>query len=127
MNALFIIGVVVGFVGLVAFVIAAATKKTGLMIAALAVVVLVAGLMIAFCSRPASSENYRVVYSKYNEIVVIDDKDGSTKRYKLDDIIHSESEFQIGDRVTVIVNAAGKPMFITTDTAIVVPTPEPSN
>ncbi len=130
MNVLFIIGVVAGVIGLAVFIAGATTKKIGVMITAFVVVVFVSGLMIALCARPASSESYRVVFSKDNEIVLIDDNNGATKRYKLDDVIHSDSEFQIGDYVTVITNAAGKPMFITTDTSVieVLPnTPEPAH
>lgn len=126
MNALFIVGVIVGFVGLLLFIYGAAAKKqVGVMMTGFILVVVITGLMIALCARPASSETYRVVYSKGYEIVVIDDDDGSTSRFNLNKITHDAGEYQIGDHVTVIVNAAGKPMFITTNTEIVVPVNEP--
>ncbi len=73
----------------------------------------VGGMMIAaillHISDPVSHE-YRVVYTKNDEVVLIDDNDGNTKRYNLDEVIHENVDFQIGDQVVVITSSIGKPM-----------------
>lgn len=78
-------------------------------------------VILLHVSEPESHE-YRVVYVKDAEVVMIDDNDGITKRYSLDEVIHGTEKFQIGDQVVVITDKTGKPLYITAASQVA-PTP----
>ena len=77
--------------------------------AALAIIVAVS--MFVYHAVPVSTHEYRVVYSKDAVVVLVDDTDGSTKRYDIESIPHLEYEYAVGDYVTVVDNGV-KPVFI---------------
>ena len=88
------------------------SREKSLMIVTIgAVLAIVAAVsMFVYHVMPVSTHEYRVVYSKDAVVVLVDDTDGSTKRYNIESIPHLD-EYAVGDYVTVVDNGV-KTVFI---------------
>ncbi len=126
MNVLLIVLVFFALLTIVAIaILGAISKKPSILLLALIAIAIMAPVLLAQ-AEPADSREYRVIYSKDSDIVVVDDETGKTRRYSLDGIIHEDVSYKIGDYVTVIVTGTGSTVYIApSDQNVVVPEKDP--
>ena len=107
-------------------IIGANKKRMSIVVLALMFALLLSGVLLALNAKAADSQEYRVVYSKDSEIVVVNDENGKTIRYTLDKIIHEDASYDVGDYVTVVVTGTSHTVYIApSEHSVVVPEKDP--
>ena len=116
---LFWMAVAIACIGVVLLSVGIAKSKKAALSFGLIAVILAMGMLILLLVAPITSTvTRRVVYARNGEIVVINDESGHTERITLKGVAHRDISYEVGDIITVVYNASGNPVYITTDRAI---------
>ncbi len=113
MNALFWFLVIALGITLIVCVVGMEKKSLGIVLIGSVLAIALAGAALFAHVWPTSNTEYRIVYVKDADVVVIDDNDGSTKRYNLDKIAHSDVTYDVGSHIAIVTDCLGNPVFIT--------------
>ena len=118
LNALYFCLILAIVLAVIIFICGIKKAKTGIMV--LAFVLLAAVTLATLFSQgmKTTSYDYRVVYFKDSIIVTVDDNNGATKRFNLNEVAHAEVDFAVNTQVTVVTSSLGKPVFIAPSDAV---------
>ena len=107
-------------------IVGAYKKKVAIVVVAFVLALILAVGFLVMHMKQCDAKEYRVVYSKENVIVVIDDEDGKTTRYDLNDVMHADVNYAVGDNVVVVLTGVKNTAYIApSDHAIVMPSNDP--
>lgn len=123
MNVLFsLFGLLAVCIVTIIAIVGACRKKVAVVVVAFVLTLILAiGFMIVQM-KPCGAQIYRIVYSKENVIVVIDDENGKTTRYDLNDVTHADVDYAVGEKVVVVFTGVKNTAYIApSDHAIITP------
>ena len=129
MNVLFLLfGLLAVCIVTIIAIVGACRKKVAIVVVAFVLAVILAIGLLIVQMKPCDAQIYRIVYSKENVIVVIDDEDGKTTRYDLNDVTHADVNYAVGDKVVVVFTGVKNTAYIApSDHAIITPSNEPAS